>query len=158
MSCDTQKLEFYACVKDAGRVVQIFIATVLELVAKSLLCLISQTSNPQIPPQHHSCMLLLYGGLVYSETLPHSEPAGNDGEVQQLTSCQMIEQNLEEMIAEMNAKRSRDQSLLESMYASPYYSMPCSVNMFLMQTSRRSWIHGVPLRMWLLKLHYMRRP
>lgn len=53
---------------------------------------------------------------MYSETLSHSESAGDDGEVQQLTSRQIIEQNLEEMIAEMNAKRSRDQTLLESMY------------------------------------------
>ena len=33
---------------------------------------------------------------------------------QQLTSHRLIEQSLEEMITEMNAKRSRDQTLLQS--------------------------------------------
>ena len=42
-----------------------------------------------------------------------SEAAAN---TQQVTSHQLIEQSLEEMIADMNAKRSRDQTLLQSGY------------------------------------------
>ena len=35
-------------------------------------------------------------------------------EAQQLLSRQLIEQSLEEMVTELNSKRSRDQTLLES--------------------------------------------
>ena len=46
--------------------------------------------------------------------ITHLVPSEAAANTQQVTSHQLIEQSLEEMIADMNAKRSRDQTLLQS--------------------------------------------
>lgn len=119
MSCDMASLQFYACAKERQRkavLTKSFLATMSQELVEEVKD--KQAPDPPTAPQLYviitagnSC-IMHFAPIIYSESECDGEASG---EVQQLSSRQMIEQNLEEMITEMNAKRSRDQTLLESM-------------------------------------------
>ena len=66
--------------------------------------------------EENNQLYVIFMIILCCSIITHLVPSGAAAITQQVTSHQLIEQSLEEMIADMNAKRSRDQTLLQSGY------------------------------------------